>query len=150
MREVLEVHEPKLAKRNILVKQEFDESAMVWGFSSELRQVFVNLLLNATDAVNENGELRIRVKASGNTVRVFVGDNGCGIPRELHRQIFEPFFTTKRNSGNGLGLWVSSGIVKKHDGTIRMRSSTREDRHGTVFQIRLPFHDRMRSKLHVA
>jgi PAS domain S-box-containing protein len=148
--EVLEVHEPKLTKRNIRVKRDLDESAVVWGFSSELRQVFVNLLLNASDALNENGELAVRVKVSGSVVKIFVCDNGCGIPRALHRQIFEPFFTTKRNSGNGLGLWVSSGIVKKHDGRIRMRSSTREHRHGTVFQIQLPFHGRQQVKKYIA
>ena len=58
--------------------------------------------------------------------------------------------TTKRNSGNGLGLWVSSGIVKKHDGAMRMRSSTKAHRHGTLFQVRLPSHRKAPSKLSVA
>jgi signal transduction histidine kinase len=100
--------------------------------------------------MSENGEVRVRVRVMGNTVVVSIGDNGCGIPEEVRRQIFEPFFTTKRNSGNGLGLWVSSGIVKKHDGAMRMRSSTKAHRHGTLFQVRLPSHRKAPSKLSVA
>ncbi len=67
-----------------------------------------------------------------------VADNGPGISRELRSRIFEPFFTTKAEKGTGLGLWVVRGIVAKHGGSIRMRSSTRPGRTGTLFSVFLP------------
>ena len=67
-----------------------------------------------------------------------MADSGPGIPAQHRRNIFEPFFTTKGERGTGLGLWVSSGIVRKHGGTIRVRSSTRPGRNGTCFTVFLP------------
>jgi signal transduction histidine kinase len=70
---------------------------------------------------------------------VSVADDGCGIPAENMPQIFEPFFTTKDSKGTGLGLWVSQGIVQKHQGSLRVRSRTDEARHGTCCSVFLPF-----------
>jgi signal transduction histidine kinase len=67
-----------------------------------------------------------------------VADNGSGISRDNLRQIFEPFYTTKKDTGTGLGLWVSRGIVEKHGGSIRVRSRVDERATGTVFLIFLP------------
>jgi signal transduction histidine kinase len=67
-----------------------------------------------------------------------VADNGSGIPQGNLRQIFEPFYTTKKDTGTGLGLWVSRGIVEKHQGSIRVRSRANGDTTGTVFSIFLP------------
>jgi signal transduction histidine kinase len=72
-------------------------------------------------------------------VRVTVADNGCGIPRENLSRIFEAFFTTKDDAtGTGLGLWVTRGILQKHNGSIRVRSSVSPDARGTVIQVFLP------------
>ncbi len=71
-------------------------------------------------------------------VRITVADNGSGIPRDNLRQIFEPFYTTKKDTGTGLGLWVSRGIVQKHGGSIRVRSRADGHATGTVFWIFLP------------
>jgi signal transduction histidine kinase len=73
-------------------------------------------------------------------IRITVADNGSGIPRDKLRQIFEPFYTTKKETGTGLGLWVSRGIVQKHGGSIRVRSRTDGRATGTVFVIFLPQH----------
>jgi signal transduction histidine kinase len=70
--------------------------------------------------------------------RFTIGDSGCGIPEEIAGKIFEPFFTTKPERGNGLGLWVVQGLIAKHDGMIRVRSSVRVGRTGTVVSTLWP------------
>ncbi len=96
----------------------------------------------------DGGSLQVRVAAgrdwsSGREgVRITVADNGSGIPHDHLRQIFEPFYTTKKDTGTGLGLWVSRGIVEKHGGSIRVRSRAdgrgAKRTTGTVFLIFLP------------
>jgi signal transduction histidine kinase len=71
-------------------------------------------------------------------LRITIADNGAGIAPENMSRIFEPFFSTKETKGTGLGLWVSQGIVQKHGGEIRLRSSKHTDHHGTCFVIFLP------------
>jgi len=71
-------------------------------------------------------------------VRITVADTGCGIQTDHIERIFEPFFTTKKDTGTGLGLWVSRELVEKHGGSLRVRSSTANERSGTVFSIFLP------------
>lgn len=71
-------------------------------------------------------------------MRVSIADNGPGISADNRRRLFEPFFTTKGERGTGLGLWVSSGIVQKHQGWIRVRSNTRPGHTGTVFSVFVP------------
>ena len=70
--------------------------------------------------------------------RLTVCDNGPGISTETRKKLFEPFFTTKRDVGTGLGLWVSSNIVRKHEGTIKVRSSTEPGESWTVFSVFFP------------
>lgn len=119
------------------------EDLEIVAIAGEIRQVLWNLLMNAVDAVPENG--RIEVRASGihrlkgrsnGGVQITVADNGVGIGPETVRHILEPFFTTKSN-GTGLGLWVSHEIIRKHAGSLRVRSRTGL-RHGTVFSAILP------------
>ena len=90
---------------------------------NQIEQVFINLLLNALHAVEENGRVTVRsaVESKQNKVRVEIADNGCGIAADDIKKIFEPFYSTKAN-GTGLGLAVSYGIVKNHQGDIRVFS----------------------------
>jgi PAS domain S-box-containing protein len=105
------------------------------GAASELREVFVNIILNALDAMPQGGRLRIATEAQGSGVRVSFTDSGIGMSREVSEHIFEPFFTTKGVSGMGLGLAVSYSIVERHGGRIEIRS---QPGRGTSFTIILP------------
>jgi two-component system NtrC family sensor kinase len=106
---------------------------------SDLNQVFLNLLVNAADAVAEKGgrgEIRIRSAVEGSTVVISFADNGTGIPEHVQPSIFEPFFTTKGvGKGTGQGLPLACAVMKKHGGSIEMSSTPGE---GTVFTLRLP------------
>ncbi|MBZ0170693.1 Histidine kinase [Candidatus Methylomirabilis lanthanidiphila] len=103
-----------------------------------LEQVFVNLLLNALDAMPEGGQVRVAAEAKRDWIEVSVADTGCGIPPESLPRIFDPFFTTKKvGEGTGLGLSVVYGIVKDHGGTIEVKSEPDE---GTTFLITFPVH----------
>ena len=103
---------------------------------SELNQVFMNILLNAGQAIRERGIVTVSTSLDGDHVVVAIGDDGVGIPEELLPKIFDPFFTTKPvGTGTGLGLAISYGLIKKHHGTIDVTSTPGE---GTLFLIRLP------------
>jgi PAS domain S-box-containing protein len=135
---VLRLHRPILQQKSIELVTQYRSSATVLGRKGELRQVFTNLIINAIDALEPGGELKIKVQTGTRTVRITIADNGSGVPATARQKIFEPFFSTKHGQGTGLGLWVSHGIIRKHGGTIRMRSSTAPGRSGTVFTISLP------------
>src|SRR5262249_45010617 len=120
-------------------------TADIHGFAGELRQLFSNLILNALDALEEGGQLTLRVArghewANGGKkgVRVTIVDNGGRISRSDLPRIFEPFYSTKGDAGTGLGLWLSHNIVRKHEGSIRVRSRTTAGSSGTVFSVFLP------------
>jgi PAS domain S-box-containing protein len=143
--EVLQLYQPKFTTRRIQLQKEFDEGCEVRGFSGELRQLFSNLIVNAVDAMPSGGRLRVRVsrrhEADGQGragVRVTVADTGVGIATQDRARLFEPFYTTKKDSGTGLGLWLSEGIVRKHEGSIQVRTSTQPGRSGTIFSLFLP------------
>ena len=122
---------------DLRVTQAFSkECRQVRGYPSELAQVWVNLLDNAADAVNGDGEISIVTRRDGNQTVVEIVDNGPGIPPENLTHIFEPFFTTKGvGSGKGLGLTISQGIVgDRHGGEIEVASKPGETR----FIVRLP------------
>jgi len=143
--EVLQLYSPKFMSRRIELQKEFEEGCEVQGFSGELRQLFSNLIVNAVDAMPGGGRLRVRVSRTHEPdgrgragVRVTVADTGIGIPAADRPRLFEPFYTTKKDSGTGLGLWLSEGIVRKHEGTIQVRTSTQPGRSGTIFSLFLP------------
>jgi PAS domain S-box-containing protein len=117
------------------VEAEIQPVPVVQGTASELREVFVNIILNALDAMPDGGRLRITTEAVDSMVRVCFIDSGTGMSKEVRDHIFEPFFTTKGVSGMGLGLAVSYSIIERHGGRIEARSNT--DR-GTTFVITLP------------
>lgn len=103
---------------------------------AQLQQVFINLSLNAFDAMEDGGELTIRAASDSGKIAVTFQDSGCGIPAETGRRVFEPFYTTKEpGRGTGLGLSISYGIVQKHGGTIGLRSAVGK---GTAFTVELP------------
>lgn len=107
-----------------------------YGLHGELQQVFINLALNALDAMPDGGKLSVRAKRREASILVSFRDTGCGISEEVGRRMFEPFFTTKGpGQGTGLGLAVSYGIIQKHGGAIDYDSVPEE---GTTFTIRLP------------
>jgi signal transduction histidine kinase len=95
--------------------------------------------------MDKQGSLHVRVapghdwREGREGLRVTVADNGSGIPAVELQRVFEPFYTTKKDTGTGLGLWVSSGIVRKHGGLIRVRSRVEGRNRGTVFSIFLPY-----------
>jgi len=145
MESVLYLYAQKLKIKRIRVHKEFDFAGDVIGFPNELRQVISNIFENAIEASPESGQVRLRVYSSREHfnsqlpgVRITIADDGPGIQSENAQKIFEPFFTTKGEKGTGLGLWVCQGIVHKHGGFIRMRSSTNPHHCGTVFSIFVP------------
>ncbi len=112
-----------------------DGDYSIRGNDSELREVFVNLIFNALDAMPKGGDLSIVMRREGVFVVVEVADTGSGMSDEVQRRVFEPFFTTKGVKGTGLGLPVSYGIVSRHDGRIELDT---ELGRGTTFSVALP------------
>jgi two-component system, NtrC family, sensor kinase len=112
------------------------EPLLVHGIEHQLQQVFLNLFLNARDAMPSGGWLTVSTHSDGASVVAEVADTGSGIPPEQLARIYDPFFTTKAiGRGTGLGLSISYGIVREHDGTIRCDSSVGQ---GTRFTLTLP------------
>jgi PAS domain S-box-containing protein len=140
---VVESKSKKLSGKDIRVERDYRTSnEVITGYAGELRQVFDNLIENAIDATHAGGCIRVRTRSchtdNGQALCVTVCDDGPGIPRIIRDRIFEPFFTTKQNKGSGLGLWVTRAIVQKHGGSVRLRSSDKPGRSGTLFQVVLP------------
>lgn len=119
----------------IEVKVECNGPVFVMGEQSELREVVLNLLFNAVDAMPEGGIMEIGARAEIESGCFWVADTGCGMSAETASRIFEPFFTTKGKLGSGLGLSASHGIITRHNGEIVMVSEPGE---GTRFEVRLP------------
>ncbi len=113
-----------------------DNLPPILGNHHNLQQVFLNLFLNAIQAMPDGGILTVRSRVTDETVQVEVTDTGCGIPKDHLAKIFDPFFTTKEvGKGTGLGLSVSYGIIQKHHGSISVES---EPGKGTTFTVRIP------------
>ena len=103
---------------------------------SQLNQVFMNLLVNAAQAITEHGRITLRTRQEGGNVRIEIADTGSGIPQDIINRIFDPFFTTKPvGTGTGLGLSITHGIIRKHNGRIAVSSQAGE---GTTFSIMIP------------
>jgi PAS domain S-box-containing protein len=143
---VIALYDRKIKTADIHLELQIDHDAHIVALPGELRQIFANLVGNAIEAVGpRHGTIALRAYPSHDRRRgvpgvcVVVADNGPGIPPEVRSKIFEPFFTTKGEGGTGLGLWITSDILRKYDGTMRLRSCTRPERSGTCFSIFLPF-----------
>jgi PAS domain S-box-containing protein len=141
---VLELQSRCINANGIALEKQFRGSAAIQGFPNELKQVFLNLIGNAIEAMREGGCLRVRVddrteETTGrHGVRISICDTGSGIDPQYAKRIFEPFFTTKDAKGTGLGLWISRGIIQKYDGTIRFRSIRLATGRITCFSVFIP------------
>ncbi|MDG2991914.1 ATP-binding protein [Candidatus Synechococcus calcipolaris G9] len=131
---VLTLYHNKI-KHGVEVVRHYDAIPAIPCYPDELTQVWTNLVHNALQAMDERGELRIRVRQQERALRVDITDSGCGIPDSVLPHIFEPFFTTKPSGeGNGLGLDIVHKIVDKHQGTIEVDSQPGK----TTFSVTLP------------
>jgi PAS domain S-box-containing protein len=129
----------KSRKGTIEVKVEGNGMVYVMGEQAELREVVLNLIFNAVDAMPEGGVMEIGTRCEIDSGCFWVADTGCGMPPETALRIFEPFFTTKGKLGSGLGLSASHGIITRHKGEIIVVSEPGE---GTRFEVRLPICDK--------
>ncbi|MBC8030914.1 MAG: PAS domain S-box protein [Pyrinomonadaceae bacterium] len=129
----------KSSTRKIEVKVEGNGPVYVMGEQAELREVILNLIFNAVDAMTEGGTMEIGVRAEIESGCFWVADTGRGMEPETVSRIFEPFFTTKGALGSGLGLSASHGIITRHKGEILVVSEPGE---GTRFEVRLPLCDK--------
>ena len=121
--------------RNIKIEIELDpQIPKIMADKDQIRQVVLNLVLNAADAMPEGGKFIIRSKVIGEHIELVFADTGVGIPDEIKEKIFEPFVTTKK-SGTGLGLSIAYGIIERHKGEISVESELKK---GTTFKIILP------------
>ncbi len=125
---VLEIYAPRLRNKNISLTRRYRSATVVQAIEGEIRQVASNIIANSIDALPQWGELHVRITGpqllSGQRrmVRMTIADNGEGISSKNLKRIGEPFFTTKKSVGTGLGLWVTSELVKKHDGKLQIKS----------------------------
>jgi len=142
--EVLQLQRRQLQAARIELDRKFLSAGTIRGFPVELRQVFLNLIGNAMQAMPNGGKMRVRIweqwnQAFGRTdLCISICDTGEGIRRENGKHLFEPFFTTKSSKGTGLGLWISKGIVQKYEGSIHFRSMAFKGGHLTSFRVVLP------------
>jgi two-component system, NtrC family, sensor kinase len=142
--DVLELQRRGLTTNRISVRREYVSPAAVTGFPVELRQVFLNLINNAIQAMPEGGVLGVRVKEATDWSRnlrgalISVIDTGQGIHPTIADHLFQPFFSTKSTKGTGLGLWISNGIVQKYNGRIACRSVSAKKGCITCFHVFLP------------
>jgi signal transduction histidine kinase/CheY-like chemotaxis protein len=109
--------------------------AHIKGDPVELREVLVNMIYNATDAMPSGGEIRLSTQESRERIVICIADTGTGMTSEVKQRLFDPFFTTKGKAGTGMGLAVSFGIIRRHEGSIEVDS---EPGRGTTFKISLP------------
>jgi signal transduction histidine kinase len=135
--DVLGLLEHQFATHSIKLRRELNDApVMVLGIEHKLQQVFLNLFLNAKDAMPKGGWLSVRTALNGDRAVAEVADTGSGIPNEYLARIYDPFFTTKAmNQGTGLGLSITYGIVREHEGSIDCESQVGQ---GTRFVLSLP------------
>lgn len=139
MKDVCEMSRPRWESRldgpQIRLALVADCTASVLGDSVELREVLVNMIYNAIDAMPSGGEIRMSAQEANGRVVLSISDNGIGMTSEVKSRLFDPFFTTKGKSGTGMGMAVSFGIIRRHNGSIEVES---EPGRGATFRISLP------------
>lgn len=142
---VLSVYQGRLLNSRIVVRERFRATNSIFCLDGEIRQVLNNLVGNAIDAMHgAGGSLYLRSRNATHPgtgtrgILLTIADTGSGMNRKTLNKMFEAFYTTKGVSGTGLGLWVSKEIVDRHHGTIKVRSSDKQGRSGTLFSLFLP------------
>jgi two-component system CheB/CheR fusion protein len=142
---VLEVYAAQFEALRITVSRRYRSTDTINSYAGEIRQIVTTLLMNAMEATPRGGTITVHVRQARSRknsksygVRIAIADTGTGIPKVNLSRIFEPFFTTKGQQGTGLGLWVTQGIINRLGGSIKVRSSVREQKSGTCFSIFLP------------
>ncbi|MCK8601028.1 two-component system sensor histidine kinase NtrB [Desulfoferrobacter suflitae] len=134
--EAFDLLEPALKDRSIELQMDLAAGPiMIEGDPDQLKQVILNIVVNAIEAIPDQGKIRISSSASNREAHLTIADNGPGIPPEVQENIFDPFFTTK-SDGTGLGLAISKNIIEDHGGSLKVRSIPGE---GASFYISLPF-----------
>jgi PAS domain S-box-containing protein len=138
------IHRHRFETNGIKVERRYLDGSAIVCHAGELKQVVVNLIGNAVDAMPAGGTLSLRLRPAsdpGTTrrgVRISVADTGSGMAQETIRRLFEPFYTTKGSMKTGLGLWVCDQIVARHRGMIGVRSSQNQKTHGSIVSVFLP------------
>lgn len=128
--------------QRIRVVKDYRPIPQLHTYTQQMNQLFMNLLLNACQAIEGRGEIRIRTWTENRQIFITISDNGCGIPQELREKIYEPFFTTKPiGAGTGLGLSIVYEVVTRHQGSLAVRS---EVGYGATFTLSFPFDNRQR------
>jgi signal transduction histidine kinase len=143
--EVLLLTEKDLSKHRIQVDRKFTDRSVAAAVPGQIEQIFLNLVINARQAMPNGGRLRVEVRTNRRTnmAEVKIADSGVGIPPDQLRLIFEPFYTTKQpdehgHGGTGLGLSVCRQIIEQHRGRIRVESVVGK---GSTFTVKLPLND---------
>jgi PAS domain S-box-containing protein len=142
--DALVLHHDRCSALGIEVSRDYDSAPQIFCRPGELRQVMVNLVGNALDAMPSGGRLQLRIRRTtdwikgGRALCIAVADTGGGMSAETRHRLFEPFYTTKQGTGSGLGLWICADIVGKYNGRISMRSNHVPGRNGSVFLLFLP------------
>jgi signal transduction histidine kinase len=145
---VLNLYQGRLANSDIKVEATYASPTTVLCFENDIRQVLNNLIANAIDAMRQGGRLLVRAHDATvyspqyphgrSGIRITIADTGHGMPPSVQARLFEPFYTTKDLNGTGLGLWISAGIVSRHQGRLTFRSNQHPIHHGSVFSLFLP------------
>lgn len=143
--ELLDFYQANARKQGVRLEKRLETGGRIVGFAGEIRQVMSNLVLNATEATPKGGNIIVHLyegvdwrDTARRGYRVTILDSGTGISPQHRSRIFEPFFTTKEETGTGLGLWVSLGIIVRAGGSMRVWSTQKTGRSGTCFSIFLP------------
>ncbi len=136
LQEIISLIDYKLKALNIKLELDLQPVKLVWGQGERLQQVFINIILNAIDAMTHGGTLRIETSETASEVMIKIADTGTGIKKQHLPHIFDPFFTTKGiGKGTGLGLSISYAIIKEHEGRITVESEVGK---GSCFAIVIP------------
>jgi PAS domain S-box-containing protein len=123
-------------KYKATVKREYGNIPKTKCNQGQLNQVFMNILVNAAQAIAKQGEITVKTWMENDLINILISDTGCGIPKDKLNRIFEPFYTTKEvGKGTGLGLSIAHDIVKKHNGSIEVQST---EGNGTTFTVAIP------------
>ncbi len=137
MREVVRLVQYELTRKGIALKEDFSRLPLVRVDPNKIKQVIINLVINASQAVGRNGRVELASRRlDAERVEIAVSDNGPGIPADVAERIFEPFFTTKKEGeGTGLGLYICRNIINDHQGRLTLASRPGQ---GAIFRIELP------------